>query len=87
MVNPPVIRVRSLTQLIAQFSKRNQALPCPVIQSHSTLPEEVPFDLSMTLNGRHFLTSYDSHLKAVSKAARSFFMSLRLHFFKKFLFI
>ncbi|CAG9533161.1 unnamed protein product [Cercopithifilaria johnstoni] len=72
VVNPPVIQARNLTQLIAQFSKRSQALPYPMIRLHSTLPPKVPFDLSIASDSRHCLTSYASHLRAINEAARVF---------------
>uniref|UniRef100_A0A158Q6Q3 Ectopic P granules protein 5 homolog n=1 Tax=Elaeophora elaphi TaxID=1147741 RepID=A0A158Q6Q3_9BILA len=72
VVKPPVIRARNLTQLIAQFSKRCQALPYPVIPLHSTLPREIPFDLSIACNSRHCLMPYASYLKGINEAARIF---------------
>ncbi|KAK6103303.1 hypothetical protein QQG55_11970 [Brugia pahangi] len=72
VVNPPVIKARNLTQLIAQFGKRSQALPYPVIPLHPTLPREDPFDLSIACDSRHCLTPYASHLRAINEAARVF---------------
>ncbi|KAL3994190.1 hypothetical protein ACH3XW_20725 [Acanthocheilonema viteae] len=69
VVNRPVIQTRNLTQLIAQFSKRNQALPYPVIPLHSTLPQEIPFDLSIASD---CFTPYASNLKAINESARVF---------------
>ncbi|EJW77752.1 hypothetical protein WUBG_11339, partial [Wuchereria bancrofti] len=72
VVNPPVIQARNLTQLIAQFGKRSQALPYPVLPLHPTLPREVPFDLSIACDSRHCLSPYVSHLRAINEAARVF---------------
>lgn len=88
MVNPPVIRARNLTQLITQFSKRSQALPCPVIPLHPTLPQEVPFDLSIACDSRHCLTPYAAHLRAINEATRFFMCFKKIEsFFKDFFFL
>uniref|UniRef100_A0A915PW17 Uncharacterized protein n=1 Tax=Setaria digitata TaxID=48799 RepID=A0A915PW17_9BILA len=66
------VQARNFTQLITQLSKRNRALPCPVVLSHPTLPREIPFDLLIACDRRHCLTPFAAHLREINNAARVF---------------